>query len=374
VYNDAPFYRVSLQSPDKTASGFRPDSKLWVDAGADALQNWPFESSQNYREYFAPFPGADRLLETSFQARPDKGVCARFVDSLLDSATARINAAEWLSVPQLPYVDGTGRNKINRALADGARGWKAKRKYRGKLVVPVILTNQRQINKKTERNNKIALAVSCLELSGGDGLWVVDSSLNDQDGTGNFESIRFPGIVSLHEELAGKISPDTFVIGGPYWGLNLILWAKGFIHYAAIGVGRAFQYYVPGGPLRSAAARRIALPPLRRLAIWSPELKSWLEDVLTTVPKHDAAHAEFANILKNFQMFRNEDQARLQVAQFYRGWLTKLEETSPAGRTLALYQDFSSAYVLGKSLSDLPPQGQARSASRIAKQFMGNCL
>ena len=174
VYEDASFYRLALQSPDKTASDFPSNAKLWVDAGIDALHNWPADNNPNYRAYLSGFPRCSDIAAASFQARPDKKVVAEFVSAALDSLLSRISNPEWISVPQLPYLDGVERNKINRALAEGAQAWKAKGNHRAKFILPIILTNQRQINKKTERNRKVLAGVSCMEASGSVGVWTVE--------------------------------------------------------------------------------------------------------------------------------------------------------------------------------------------------------
>jgi hypothetical protein len=81
---------------------------------------------------------------------------------------------------------------------------------------------------------------------------------------------------------------------------------------------------------------------------------------------------QFAEILSQFNILRDKKQAREQVARFYAAWLKKFEGVPQAGRSLALYQDFSSAYVLGKTLQDVPDD--VRSPSRVAEQFMMTCL
>ena len=155
--------------------------------------------------------------------RPDPGVVNSFVGAVLNAALVRIPNPEWLSVPQLTYVDGVERNKINKLLAGSTQRWKAKANFKGKLILPIILTNEPQLNRKTERNSKIALATACVEASGADGVWVVDSSLNDQDATGNFETIGFPGVAEFHQELIAAIPELKISIAGPYWALNLLV-------------------------------------------------------------------------------------------------------------------------------------------------------
>ena len=281
--------------------------------------------------------------------------------------------AAWISIPQLPYVDTSDRNKINRALAEASSTWRLKSRHKVRLILPVILTNQRQLNRKTERNTKVALATSCLESSGADGIWVVDSSLNDQDGTSTFEHIRFAGIISFHEELKARLPAETITVAGPYWGMNLILWARGLVRFPSIGAGKSYQCHIGGGRLLQGTTR-IALSPLRRLVGSSPAIRGWLQENLARLPKGDAAYSEFASVERNFQSLQADNQARMQVARFYRDWFKKLEASTPDSRALALYQDFSSAFVLGKSLSELPSTEKVRSPARIAKQFMVNCL
>ena len=76
--------------------------------------------------------------------------------------------------------------------------------------------------------------------------------------------------------------------------------------------------------------------------------------------------------------FGAEDQARAQVAEFYKRWLGSLESVSPSGRSFALYQDLSNAYVLGRrfpGLPDLPDDEKtARRPERVAEQLMLQCL
>jgi hypothetical protein len=373
MYPSAALYRIALQSPAKTPS-IPSGVKLWVDAGTDALDNWPFENNENYRTYFRRFSNTDRIANAAFQARPDKNIVTSFVDSILSAVLERMPSPEWVSIPQMSYVDGVERNRINKMLADSTQRWKAKANYRGKLILPIILTNQRQLNKKTERNSKIALAAACLDTSGADGVWVVDSSLNDQDAKENFESVRFPGVIRFHQELNAALPQGKISVAGPYWGLNLILWGRGIASFAAIGVGKTSRYRVPGGMLKQGVTR-IAIPPLRRLVTWKPELKSWLSSAQQTLARNDPSFAEFSSLIKQSQLLRDEETARLQIGKFYGEWLKRLEVTVPQSRSLALYQDFSNAYVLGKSLPDIPSEtGPARSPSRIAEQFMGNCL
>ncbi len=369
VYPDAAIYRLPLQSADSLPHF---NARLWIDTGTDSLENWPFDRNPAFAQFFKGIPNARRVSDVTFQAKPEKLAVTSYVDAVLDSAIDSVPKVEWLSVPQLPYVDGSERNKINRALAQATDDWKAKRKFKGKLILPIILTNQRQLNGKTERNGKVGLAASCMNLCQTDGVWVVDSSLNDQAGSANLEK-RFHGIVNFHEELGAQLPTQAITVAGPYWSLNLVLWARGLVQFPAIGVGKGYQYYLPGGPLLQGNPR-IALAPLRRQRTWSAPVRKWLEDAVMEVPKGSDAFLSFSNVLKHFQILSDKRQARKQVAGFYSQWFKELAEVPSDGRALALYQDFSRAYVLGKSLPDLPPPEAPRSASRIARQFMMVCL
>jgi hypothetical protein len=331
-----------------------------------------YEINRDYKAYIRQFGGYDRIADPQFQRAPDRATTAAFVKSVLDAAHA-VSGSGWLSVPQLPYSAGNDRNRINRLLAETAWEWKSAARYHEKLILPVILPEAGQTDKKTDRNPKVDLASACLESSGADGVWVVDSRLNDQDGMKDFENIRFRGLVSFHEELNSKIPNETVTVAGPYWGLNIILWARGLIKLPAIGLGRSYQYHIAGGR-QNKGLSRVALSPLRRLAQWSPDLRKWLEDALRDLPKSDPAHIEFKEIHRGFESLRNEDFSRRQTARFYKEWLGKIEAVPATSRALSLYQDFSAAYVLGKGLEPLPAPEKVKDPARIAKQLMVNCL
>lgn len=352
--------------------------KLWVDCGIDGLHSAKIDDpeasgNQGYNGYISQFANFNRIADPQFQRRPDKSRVAAFVKAVLDRALDVAPNCAWLSVPQLPYVMSAERNKINRALAEATAEWKAREKFRGKLILPVVLVKARQTDKKTDRNPTVALALSCFEASSANGIWVVDSTLDDQDGVQDFENIRFPGLIRFQEELKSDLPPGTVAVAGPYWGLNLVLWARNLINLPAIGIGRSYRYYLAGG-IQKEGNVRVAIPPLRRLAVWSPELRLWLESVLKKLPKSDPAHEDFALLLKNFELLQAKDYARRQIASFYKQWLEKLEDVQLPSRALTLYQDLSAAYVLGSALPALPSQEKVKSPARIAKQLMVNCL
>ena len=210
TYREAAGCRTTLQT--FLGEGRQPfsDLKLWIDCEVDGLHfhrvNDPKDKTNpKYRDYISGFQGFDRIADVQFQRRPDKSGTESFVDAVLGKAASAVPNCDWLSVPQLPYVDNASRNKINKALAEAAGNWKSRQKFSGKLILPVILVKSGHADKKTTRNPTVQLALDCYEASGAKGIWVVDSTLDDQDGVANFESLRFPGIIKLHEELNSKL-------------------------------------------------------------------------------------------------------------------------------------------------------------------------
>jgi len=342
---------------------------LWIDGAVDGYDNWP-SLSKNWKDHIQRFHGWHRIGEPAFLEKPDPKVVRRFVAEVLNKCLEVGGVrVKWLSIPQLPASMDTSRNKMNRALAEAAAHWRRENQYRGKLILPVVLTHKNQLLLKVERDRRTQAAVQFYQRSGADGYWVAEASLGDQTGAGPFPKVRFPALRRFHEELSAALESKGPSVAGPYWGMNLILWARGVVTHPAMGVGGAYQYHVPNGTARK-AKKRIALPTLRRWATVSPQLDEWLKGV----PKNDPAYRGLRD-LGPFNRYYLEDEARRQVARFYKDWFDTIAGTPPLGRSLALYQDFSTAYVLGKPLADLPDEEKtARRPERVAEQFMLQCL
>lgn len=382
-YSDFTVVRISLQTEDKTLKNLPAKPQLWVDAGVDGLHGWKAQRItkrgeetkryEAYDQYIKGFPGHDRIANPDFQKTPQNNVVKQFVDSILDACCALSPKPAWLSIPQLPMVSNPSRNTINRLLAQNTAEWKRSRKYNGKLILPVIFTDRKQVNLKTLGKGK--LAEQCYERAGAQGVWVVESTLNDQDGSGSLDK-RFQGLVEFHQELAESLPSEAIRVAGPYWGMNLVLWARGLIHHPAFGLGSAYQYHIPGFT-PTTASTRLAISPLRRLALAGPELRNWLDKSLATMPKGDNAYSDLGALSRILAqgLASAKTQAKIQVAKFYRDWFDSLASVPLNGRALALFQQLSSAYVLGKSLPDLPrDEGTARRPERVAQQLMLNCL
>jgi hypothetical protein len=346
------------------------DRTVWADAGVDGLEQW-LTMNDSYRKYAASWVNPDRVADTDFQTKPDSDKTKEFTSSVLEHLCAD-QTPGWISVPQLPAIKGSGRNKINRIMAKAAGTWQQQHKLKTRLILPFVITHNSQIKLKQDRNKKVDLICSCLEESGADALWVVDRSLNDQDGASSVKEYRLKSVIDLHEEIRERTSDQLKVIAGPYWGLNLILWSRGIVQHPAIGLGNGFQYYSPGGFFQTPKSR-IAIGALKRLAVATPSLQSWLKDSLDKISKSDPAYAELSSILSTFQHLQLE--GRDQVAAIYARWLERLHQIPLSGRALALYQELSSAYVFGRALPKMPQEeGSARRPERVAEQLMMHCL
>jgi hypothetical protein len=372
LYSDAVAFRISLESAEKTCPLLPAGPKRWIDAAVDGLhQKDVTKFSDSYTKHISRIAGYQQIADPGFQVAPNSTVVNSFVKSALDLCTK--HAADWLSVPQLPTVSDVSRNKLNKLLAEATKTWKQQSGFAGKLILPAIFTHQRQINKKTERTKKLGTVAACYKAAIADGVWMVDSTLNDQDASDTFNT-RFPALIQLHEELNEQLPDDALTIAGPYWGMNLVMWARGLVQFAAVGLGTSYRYNIPGSIIK-AGKTRVALAPLRRWASVSPELKKWLLDTIKTVSADPANAAEFSAIEKEFSHLQQlKKHANRQIAKFHHDWFHKFAALPPSGRALALYHDLSSSYVLAKGLDDLPEDGTARRPEKIQQQLMMNCL
>lgn len=388
-YMDSDILRVSLEKIETIKSQLPRDLPLWVDPGIDSCHYHLKNKETSLPEYIKHFSKYEIFTSRSIIANPTFGQLKVFVTDVLNRCF-KLKPA-WITIPQLPLVEDNSRNKINTALAKATYEWKLMTQFRGKLILPLIFTHQRQLIGKTKWRPRMDTALKQYHKGGGDGVWVVDSSLSDQMGTETFRS-RFSALIDLHKYVRSCWPKGTRVIAGPYWGMNLVLWARGLCEYPAVGLGSAYTYYIPGGRLQKGKTR-LAIPPLRRWAVASPELRNWLDRCLKILNPEDIAYIELSKLktkydsllptayidlseLKmKFDSLLNRSAARDQVAKFYKNWFNKIEATPAVGRSLALYQDLSSAYVIGKQLPTMPQSGSAaRRPERVAESFMLSCL
>lgn len=371
-YIDAPFVRIALDKIQYLTSLPKPET-AWIDLGFDGVPSLKTPRDDDKYQAFINRHGDIRFAnDAAFQLKPDVKRLTVPVEAMLDEALA-FNPG-FISIPQLPQEDDVGPNKVNRLLASIAGDWRSKRKAKVCLILPVIFTSPKQLTKKTDRNPRIKQICSLIERSEADGIWSVDASLDDQRGVAKFETERFPGIIDFFEEF-GNACKVSHVIAGPYWGLNIVLWARGLITHLAIGLGSTYTYHCPGGFRPNTPNARIAIACLRRWVNISFELRSWLEETRDKLATGSPERLEVESLLLAFPGLQTREAGKKQIARVYREWLNKLGAMSASGRALGLYQDLSSAFVTGRTLQEFPPaELSARRPERVAQQLMMNCL
>lgn len=369
LYADSSFVRLSLDVAEKLATPSK-SVRLWIDPGVDGLHDLATRSPDSaWYKLIKSTPGFASLSRPNFISKPDVGVVETFITSILDRC-AKQNPS-WITVPQLPVVNDSERNKLNREFAKATGKWKSSNRFAGRLIFPLIFTHQDQTKGKTQRNPKLHQAHRCYHESQADGLWTVETSLMEESGSATLRNKRFKATIELHEQI-NDVIPSRIRVAGPYWGMNLVLWARGLVDYPAIGVGGSYQYYLPGGHAKAPNAR-VAIAPLRR-RVNVPQLGSWLAKSLKIIGSAHPDFAELERIQKQLHLLRNQDPARDQVAAFYKRWFDTLAAVSGPGRSLGLFQDLSRAFALGRSLPDFANEGAARSADSVVEPLMVNCL
>ena len=369
-YSAADYFRVPLDKIEKCAAGMKV-GQLWIDAGIDGMDDIEVrikpDTKNAWFDCLDEFPHFRKIADKSYAAKPNKSEVAAFVDNVLDKCLTFQPSC--ITVPQLPMTDGSARNKLNRMLAEATGNWKSKVSYSGTLILPIVFTHQSQLRGKTIRNSKVSTAEKCFLDANAAGYWAVDADLKDESGSKTLTSRRFPDVIGLHEELNAKLGARMRV-GGPYWGLNLILWSKGLTDYPAVGVGGGFQYFLSGTLHGSTPSPRLALPPLRRRAVANPELEKWLLSVSKSLATSHPAHAAFSGLHAKYGLF--VANYKDQVAGFYRSWIEAIAALPASGRSLGVFQDLSTAYALGRALPDL--KDTPKRPESVAEPLMLSCL
>jgi len=371
IYDSAPGHRVSL---DRLGSGIDSSSLrgLWIDPACDGYHRLLMNKKvrPDWNDYRKGFPHSEVLARGEFIKKPCSAKLSAFVFAVLDKCAEY--RPSWISVPQLPVVIGSGRNGVNRALAKAAAAWRLRRGFRGKFVLPIIFSHSSQLKGKSQWGPVLRLARSCADLSGAGSVWAVDSTLNDQAGTSTLPA-RLRSLLEFHKEMRQLFASEK-ILAGPYWGLNLVLWARQLIDHPCISLGTTYSYHISGG-IFSHPNVRIAIPPLRRWAVAVPELRGWLSSATRKLPKGDPAAKELSMIHSRYDLLSAPSNARRQVATFYRSWIDQIDGAPVGGRSLFLYQDLSSAFVVGKRLGELPhSEKSGRYAHLVAERLMLLCL
>lgn len=373
------------------SSVFRDDSILrtlprstsrWIDPVLEGLGGWRAqraagsdeESDDSWTEFVRTIPQHETILRQDFHEKPDASAIAAATEYVLEKC--RELDAAWITVPQRPYGIGGGSNKINKRYAEATAMWAQAHRFAGGLVVPAVIEKAAVMDSKTERKRKITVVKDVLAITGARLVWIVDKGLRDWELSKSGGSARLPKLVALHEELHSECSRagGIDVIAGPYWAMNLVLWARGLCKWPGIACGTGPRYHSPGGFIKKAVSR-VFVRPLLRLERADGELRRWLDMALDRLDKGTPARGQLEELRQNIQRYMDDRlAARQQVVRGYTDWVRRLEATPPEGRCLALYQDFSSAYVLGTRLPNLPGTGPGRQAGAFAKAMMMNCL
>lgn len=375
-YSDAEVVRVLL--PRVKMGSVTADvrqTRLWLDAGMDGYDclltgRRVFDA---WRDYVHQFDPDQTLADPAFLGKPESEKVQEIASAVLDKCHS--SGAAWISIPYLPVTLDTSRNRINRELAAAAGEWRTRRKFRGHLVLPLVFTHADQLKGRTQWKKTLDLTKKCYEDSGATIVWAVDSELNDQLCRTAFVT-RFGSLIRFHEDLRETLPGAAKIVAGPYWGMNLVLWARGLCDYPAIGLGAGYRYGVSGAFAKKAIRFHMALSPLRRWAVASPELKNWLTAAFGEISQNDPVHPVFRSLERIVDVLSaSEEAAKNQVAGAYKEWFRRIQGVSPSGRTLAMYQDLSSAYVLGKQLPRLPKsEAPGCDAGKVAEQLMLHCL
>jgi len=328
----------------------------------------------NLENIFNTFDGYQILTDRKHWIKKNYSLLQTFVDSILDKCCTY--NPSWITIPQLPLVADGSRNKINIWLAEATGNWITK-KNNIKLILPVIITNTNILTKKPLRDQKLKLVSDCYRKANASGIWIVDNTLSDQNRNENF-SLRYAKLIEFHNIVNKQLVGNGIKIAGPYWGINIVLWARGICDYPAICLGTSYTYYISCG-VPYPGNVRLAITPLKRL-VTASGLKIWLDTVIKKMNPDDPAVIDFEYLSRNYHILSQRESAINQVSQFYKKWLDSIEAIPKSGRALGLYQDLSSAFVLGKQLPELPKSAlpycsaKAREAGKTAEQLMLNCF
>ncbi|MCC5823871.1 MAG: hypothetical protein LAT64_08995 [Phycisphaerales bacterium] len=364
--------------------------RLWVDLAFDGFEFvfgddkeiWK-QAPSGWHKWAQSLQCVDCMATEEAARNAAQGDIDRLVASAMDRAAEFDPAA--ISVPQVPYTTSANRHSINKKLATAAGKWKTKNWSNGTLILPAVLSHSDAYRIKTVATPRVNAIVRSLESSRATGVWISHAGFDDLGGQGNLANEKFPSIISFHEQVNDALPSKTFTCAGPYWALNLILWARKLIDVPLLACGSKFQHNSPR-PVqllgRQRPSPKIALPPLRRSYTVNAELRTWIRSARSKFPQSSATWEEFDKLDASFSQYlgpSGKEPAMRQTADFYMQWVRQIAETQLAGRALFLFQDFSTAVVNGSHIgTKLPKQGglsaDARNPGFIAEQFMLQCL
>ncbi|MAT16630.1 MAG: hypothetical protein CMJ46_15325 [Planctomyces sp.] len=362
--------RAKLLQTTMRGEGF--DIPLWVDGEFDGFHRLPSRVDPKWQATFYQLDLASELVRAESITKRDEPAVKRAAFSILDAC--HVTRPDAISVPQLPITPGAARNPLNRYLAKATAEWRVSRNFTGSLVLPIILADRHLKLTKELSKPVVANAAKRYKESGATAYWVVDTKLDDMSGSQELMTSYLPKLIEFHTMLDGAIGGCHLRIGGPYWGANLVLWARDLIDAPAISAGKGFRYHIPAGYKRSSDTSWITLTPLRRRIRVSDSLRVWLGEALEIIDSDSDAYKSLNSIYSEFQLLQDKKYSINQVASSYARWLSMLEEKPSEGRALTLYMDLSSAYVIGRTLPRFPKKETPVNPSRVAETLMLSCL
>ncbi len=349
-YHDSEIIRIPLDRAEKFIPHLPHSAKVWIDPCVDGLDDLDKRRSEpgsknSWFEFMSKFTNFQIMGSPNFIQKPVVADVNEFVKAVMNECAS--HNPTWITIPQIPLTKDSERNKINRELAKATRKWKSSAGFNGRLILPLVFTHQNQLNRKTERNPKVREAERCYAEAQADGFWVVDSSMQDDNGSKTLRNIRFPGIINLHEELNNHIS-TKIKITGPYWGLNIVLWARGLVDYPAIGVGAGYQYFLAGlAGIKKTTITRLALSMLRRRVNNEPQLQSWINSSIAVLAPSHPAYNEISDLRTRLTVLKEQTRAKEQIAKFYKQWYNIIASVPKEGRLWRFSKIYLPLMLLG---------------------------
>lgn len=357
--------------------------RLWIDPGFDSFENIYDKSFSdfNWKNWITKFKGHEKFLTEASAIKASQAEINDFVNLILNDIVT--NNPTIISVPQLAYTTNKKRHSLNKKLARAAGKWKEKYWPKGTFAIPAILTHFDNFKNRAESKPRINSICRSLEESNASVVWAVHSDFDDLAGIKDYPTKQFPKLIDFHEQLKDELPNTTTTCAGPYWAMNLILWARGLVDIPAVGCGSMFKYTIPG-PIFSGGKPiiRIALPPLRRWYIADRKLLNWIKDAKYNFQQIHSSEEfkEFQNIENNFSnLVSNRESSITQSLEFYFNWVNQIAAVQKRVRGLYMFQDFSKAVINGSLIKDKLPEvkklsASARSPGFIAQQLMLQCL
>src|SRR5688572_15983194 len=133
-YSDAECVRVTLDRLPKLLPQFTKLPHLWIDSAFEGFHHSPADRISDWSQFISTFKGGAKFDEALFLQKPDKVTVQEFVGQLLDACLKY--KPQRITIPQFPYDKENTKAKINRALAEAAGQWRARRTFSGSLILP----------------------------------------------------------------------------------------------------------------------------------------------------------------------------------------------------------------------------------------------